>query len=267
VSVRACAPLPWIDLRPVEGWARPSVRKGALLGRLEEGDLRRELEAAGVLQGLASRGYPRVSFRITAEGDEHRLRLLAPGEVAPLLDLRLQESTALLKDPVHLHLSLEMLSFLSVPGLVMQDPRGSFGLELPRLPGQERPGLGLFRRLIAWLRQCAEDWGKDALLFFPPHFHAAALLAPALRFVSPSRQGRFEALRDHLAGESLAEASWAVEKGRTALEEGDAFRWEAAEMAAGLGHHLREYLDSEDYARALLEAREAVRFRNRPSLR
>ena len=251
----------FLDLRPAESWARVAVRGDLFLGRFDATALRRELQEAGLLGGLAERGYPNVSVRLSAEGDEHRLRLLAPGLVAPLVDLRLAESSAFFTHPKHLRLGLEVFSLLAVRGLVLQDPRGVFQADRPRLPGQEHPGLGLLSRLVARLRQWAEDWGKDGLLAFPPYYHAAAMGSRSLRFVSPARQGRFDALRRDLAGLPLAEAARAVGASGVVDESGTPFTWEPAEMMAPLAHDLRHYVESEDYEKSLETARERARFR------
>ena len=117
---------PFLDLSPAESWARVAVRGDLFLGRFDAAALDRELLEAGLLGGLAERGYPKVSLRTSAEGDEHRLRLLAPGLVAPLVELRLAESSAFFRDPPRLRLGLEVFSLLVVRGLVLQDPRGVF---------------------------------------------------------------------------------------------------------------------------------------------
>jgi hypothetical protein len=251
----------FIDLRPVGGGSRVAARSDLFLGRLDAAALRRDLDEAGILPGLGRRGYPSVSLRTSAEGDEHRLRLLAPGIAAPLVDLRLAELSTFFKEPPRLRLGLEVLSVLAVHGLVLQDPRGEFPEDRPRLPGQEHPGLGLFAPLLERLRLWAEDWGKDGLLAFPLHFHAAVLLGRGLRFVAPARQGRFEALRRDLGGLTLAASSWAVEEGRARDDAGAPVPWLPAEMMAPLTPDLRGYLESEAYARAAAEARDRVRFR------
>src|SRR2546425_8231571 len=117
---------PFLDLRPADSWARVAVRDDLFLGRLDAVALRRELDEAGILPGLARRGYPSVSLRTSGEGDEHRLRVLAPGLAAPLLDLRLAELSTLFREPPRLRLGLEGFSVLAVDGLVVQDPRAEF---------------------------------------------------------------------------------------------------------------------------------------------
>jgi hypothetical protein len=253
----------FVDLRPAELEAAAPVRSSLFLGRLDEAALRRELDEAGILGGLAARGYERVQLRTSVESGEHRLRILPAGGTKTLVDLRLSEASTLFKEPRRGRLGLEVLSFLSMGWLALQDPDRPFPPDRPRLPGQDHPGLGLaralYRRLLVW----AEDWGKDGLLNFPEYFHNALIYAPAFRFLSPEREGRFRALRRDLAKLSMAEASWAVEEGRVREEPGNAvFRWEPAEMVAPLSHDVRRYFESADYARTVEESGERVIFRS-----
>ncbi|HSB60983.1 MAG TPA: hypothetical protein VLI67_04645, partial [Vicinamibacteria bacterium] len=64
---------PFLDLRPAEVRARAAAREGRFLGRLDAAALRRDLEEAGLLAGLAARGYAAVSLRTSVEGGEDRL--------------------------------------------------------------------------------------------------------------------------------------------------------------------------------------------------
>jgi hypothetical protein len=252
----------FLDLRPAELEAAAPVRSTLFLGRLDPESLRRELEEAGVLAGLAARGYERVVIRTGLESAEHRLRILPSGGSTSLVDLRLAEASTLFKEPRLSRLGLEVLSFLSMNWLTLQDPDRAFPADRPRLPGQDHPGLGLSRALSTRLLLWAEDWGKDGLLNFPEYYHNAAIYAPAFRFIAPAREGRFQALRRDLAPLSLSEASWAVHDGRV-LEEpaGVPLRWEPAEMVAPVSHDVRRYLEAADYRRAVDEAAERTRFR------
>lgn len=253
----------FLDLRPAELEAAAPVRSALFLGRLDGDALRRELEEAGVIAGLAARGYERVLVRTSVEAGEHRLRILpAGGRVTILVDLRVAEASTLFKEPRLSRLGLEVLSFLSMHWLTLQDPDRPFPPARPRLPGQEHPGLGLSRALYTRLLLWAEDWGKDGLLNFPEYYHNALIYAPAFRFISPAREGRFQALRRDLAPLSLAEASWAVHEGRV-LEEpaGVALRWEPAEMVAPVSHDVRRYLEATDFRRAVEETAGRTGFR------
>jgi hypothetical protein len=250
---------PFVDLKPAElGVAPPSG--GLFLGRLDAPALRQELEEAGILLGLAERGYSDVLLRTSAEPGEHRLKILSADGRKTLVDLRLAEASALLREPGLFRLGLELLSFLSMHWLALQDPGAAFTPDRPRLPGQEHPGLGLSRQFYERLLLWAEEWGKDGLLNYPSYFHNAVFYRRAFRFISPSRQGRFEALRRDLGAVPVAVASAALEEGR--VEEAGVGRaaWQPGEMVSPLTRGLRAYLDSPEYAAAALRAETSARF-------
>jgi hypothetical protein len=252
----------FLDLKAAELEAAAPVRPGLFLGRLDPAMLRRELEEAGILSGLVERGYASLRIRASLESGEHRLRLLPVGGNTPLLDLRMSESSTFLKDPRMSRLGLEVLSFLAMNWLTLQDPRRGFSADRPALPGQEHPGFGLLRHVYSRLILWAEDWGKDGLLGFPEYYHNAAIYSRAFRFLSPVRQGRFQALRRALAGLSLAEASRLVQEGRVRDEgTGEALDWQPAEMVAATSIDVRLYVDSAPYQAAAEEAEKAARFR------
>jgi hypothetical protein len=219
---------PFVELAPSE-LAVPRAGEHVLfLDRFDAEALLRELAASGLLQGLAERGYPDVVLRTDLVAGEHRLRLAPRHGRVSLLDLRLAEGGHRSDDPALRRRGLEILSILAVHWLALQDPRARFTRERPRLPGQRHPGLGLGRRVFALLLGWAASWGKDGLVAFPEYFHNAWFYAaprqrpggpgvaplPLFRFLSPERQGRFEALARDLAQRPLAEASAALAAGR-----------------------------------------------------
>jgi len=234
---------------------------GLFLGRYDAEGLRQELAAAGVLAALADRGYPDVRVSIHFEGGQHRLQLLPARGRVSLLDLRLAEATLALTDPSPLRRNLEVLSVLTVHWLSLQDPGARFTAQKPRLPGQAHPGLGLgrcvFERIYGWAR----TWGKDGLVNLPEYFQNAVFYSAMFHFLSPERQGHFEALRRDLAHLHVAAASKAVAGGRVFESRSqDPLAWEPAEMIAPLAAGLKEFLASPEYDRAVRASREGVRF-------
>ncbi|MGE0453079.1 MAG: hypothetical protein AB7O37_02140 [Vicinamibacteria bacterium] len=234
----------------------------AFLGRFEPAALEAELRAAGVHQGLARRGFVEPVLQTELEGGEHRLKLLPRGAELPLVDLRLAEASAVVDEPFLVRRGLDVVSFLCIHWLALQDPTAAFTPERPQLPGQSHPGLGLARPLILRLLKWATDWGKDGLLNLPEYFHNAVFYSEIFRFLHPRQQGRFEALRRDLAGLHVAAASFAIDAGRVVSEPaGEPLRWEPGEMVAPLTGRLRRAFDSDDYAAAVGEAKHAARFR------
>jgi hypothetical protein len=178
------------------------------------------------------------------------------------VDLRLAEGTALAEEPLLREHGLELLSFLSIHWLSLQDPSRAFTPERPQLPGQRYPGLGLGRPIVQRILAWAGQWGKDGVLNLPEYYHNAVFYSPVFRFLSPQRQGRFEALRRDLSSVHVALASARVLRAEVMEEPwGAPFRWEAGEMIAPLTDSLRIALAAPPYKEAVARARESVRFR------
>ena len=256
---------PWPGLAEAE--LAVGIREGRFLGRFDATALREELARERILSALAARGYAEVRIETSVSAGEHRLRLRFPGGRASLVDLRLQEATLLVEEPLLKARGGTLLSVLANTWLSLQDPRGRFTVERPRLPGQRYPGLGLTGAFYALTTRWAREWGKDALLATPQYYHNAVFYARGLSFLSPADQGRFLALRRDLGSLPVAAASAAVAEGRVReLGSGSVLRWPPAPMAAGLTEPLAEYLGSRDYEREVEALARALRFalRGRP---
>ena len=244
------------DLSPLGLEAPP-----AFLGRFSPEGLQQELDAAGITQALADRGYGAVERRIESHDGEHRLRLWDRTDGGLLVDLRLAESTATaLPAPLGAQ-GVEPLQALVVLWVALQDPRAPFTERKPRLPGQDHPGLGVGRRVYEMLRAWCERWGKDALVNVPEYYHNAVFYASSFRFLAAAEQGRFEALRRDLAHLHVAEASTAIDRRRVFEEPaGRPFDWDPGDMAAPVAPRLQAALQSDDYVAEVAAARDAVRF-------
>jgi hypothetical protein len=233
-----------------------------LLGRFDAAAVRVELQESGLLQALAERGYPDVEISIGAVAGEHRLALRARRGRVALVDLRIAEASLPPDEPLARERGLTVLSLLTVRWLALQHPGGRFTRARPRLPGQRFPGLGLSKLVVLRLLHWARAWGKDALVAIPQYYHNAVFYSPIFRFLSPGRQGAFEALRRDLALVPVARASAAVEAGRVLSESsGEPLVWTPAEMLVPLTRPVMEYFESADYARAVASSRDRLRFR------
>jgi hypothetical protein len=232
------------------------------LERFDRAALWEELRAAGILDGLAGKGHSDVRLDLDAAAGEHRLRVLpGAGGHESLVDLRVSENAVVLPAD-ETDTDSGVLSVLSITWLSLQNPGAAFTPDKPRLPGQRHPGLGIGRALIARLLAWAGAWGKDGLVNLPMYYHNAFLYAAVFDFVSPRRQGRFEALKRDLAPMTLAEASAAVSEHRVVEDPGARpFHWEACQMLAPLTERARAHAGSESYRHAVATSRDEVRFR------
>jgi GNAT superfamily N-acetyltransferase len=252
----------FVDLTPADCGPQGLGDTPAFLGRFDEPALRRELAGAGILEGLARKGHADVVLDLEASTGEHRLRVFDRGDGhESLLDLRLSENAIILPADAS-DADSGVLSVITITWLSLQNPGAAFTRAKPRLPGQRHPGLGVGRALITRLLSWAAAWGKDGLVNLPMYFHNASLYAAVFDFVSPRRQGLFEALTRDLSGVPLAEASAAVTEERIVeYPSGRAFRWEAGEMLAPLTERARAHAANPRYRRTADAVRDSVRFR------
>jgi len=154
------------------------------------------------------------------------------------------------------------MDIVYVEWLLLQNPRASFSDRLAPLPGQEHPGLGMLSEVAAWLLVMCETLGLDGVVFVPAHYYTAALGQHRMRFLEPEDQARFEALRDAVAGLSLANADRAIDDGSVLDAATDEpVRWRPAPMVVPVSGRLRALVRGPSYERALEVARGAIRVR------
>ncbi len=154
---------------------------------------------------------------------------------------------------------------LAVDWMLLQNPRERFDAARPRLPGQQQPGLGLQGELVALLVVACERVGLDGLVVTPSQFHLAMQWQRRLRFIDPRDGARLRALREALAGMSLADMSAALAAGRVIdRRSGARVDYRPAPMVLPLSPELQVALDSEGYAQSMDDVGEEFQFDLRP---
>jgi len=236
-----------------------------LFGTFHPDRVLRDLESRGVLEVLRRRGY--LDFEFRSEGDdafENRIRLYGRHRSAQdpflLMDVRthrgeLSGLSVCLDKEVHIRsLIWEWLSF--------QDPLAPFPPGLEALPGQEHPGLGIFRMAVDLMLDYVQEMDIDALVGLPQYYHNAILYASQFRFFKPDLEGRFQALRRDLAQAGLVRASRGLFEG--AVEEvgsGQRVTWQAAEQVYPIRGDIQAHFDHPVYTREVHKAQEACHYR------
>jgi len=197
------------------------------------------LERLGMLNQVRALGFvaPTVTIdRTSSVGDT--IRLFGDGSLTELLiELRARRDGR----------AVPGMQMLYVEWLLLQNPRADFAADRPRLPGQERPGLGLLREMVAALVVVCDDLGLDGITFVPAHFYMAALGRRHLRFVRPEDAAVFEAMRRAVAGLPLAEATRAIEDGRVVhAVTGAPVTWHAPRMVLPVSDRLKAVVGGQD---------------------
>ncbi|UCD23006.1 MAG: histone deacetylase [Gemmatimonadota bacterium] len=194
------------------------------------------LERLGILNQIRAKGFVSPTIVLDAHSTlGHTIRLFGDTQQAELLvELRVRRDRA----------SVPGMEALYVEWLLLQNPRAEFG-DRPRLPGQEFPGLGLLREIVALLVVVCEQIGLDGIVFVPAHYYMAALGRRHLRFVRNDDAIVFEAIRRAVAGLDLGTATNAMEAGRVIdRRTGDAISWHTPPMIMPISERLSGQLGS-----------------------
>lgn len=229
------------DLRGLLG-GTPAARR--LLGFYSPAGLELAFERAGLLERLRALGFsPEIELDFDNPAGETMRVFGDPRHTELLIEIRMRIDRA----------TVPGLSLLSVEWLLLQNPRLSFGLQRPRLPGQQYPGLGMLHDAIAMMVLACDRLRLDGLVFVPSHYHTAAQ-GRVLRFLDPEREGRFRALRRALKGVPLTEATRAVDALRVVDEAtGEPVAWEPAPMILPLSAELVARVEGPEYERRVAE--------------
>jgi hypothetical protein len=235
-----------------------------LFGRDGEQEVISRLARAGILPGLARRGYPSPLLVLDCrDPSDQRVCLYADRRSRDrlLFEVRLQIGLFSPRRPIGPLTEGSTFRMLIIHWLVLSDPDRPFSAARPRLPGQELPGLGLLSSGIALLRDIAREFVLDGALDIPRYFHTAVFLSRDLRFLDPEDEGRFRALARDLASVPLATASEAVAEGCLIdAGAGDPRRWSPSEQVLPVRDSLRRYFRSAWYRDRRDRAAAGVRY-------
>ncbi|HEX5005085.1 MAG TPA: histone deacetylase [Gemmatimonadales bacterium] len=232
------------------GGAPPPRR---LLGRYAPQGVELLMERLGILGQVRALGFARpvldLDFHLE---DSDTVRLFGdPARNELLMEIRFRRDRA----------SLPGMEVLFVEWVLLQNPRRAFPSGRHALPGQQHPGLGIFRDVMAWLVVLCSELGLDGLVFKPAGYFVATL---GSRFLDPVRQARLEAMRRALGGLRVVDASRAVEEGRVVdVRTGAPVAWEPASMVLPVSDRLRRLVEGDRYEQEVERALAALSYRLR----
>lgn len=237
-----------------------------LFGRFDAEEVRSRLGRAGILPGLARLGYADPLLVLEC-GDpaEQRVCLYAGARSRDrlLLEARLSLGRFHPRKAIGAFTEESTFRMLLLHWLSVSDPDRPFSIARPRLPGQQRPGLGLLAPILALLRDVGRELGIDGVLDIPDHFHTALFYSRGFRFLEPEKEGRFQAIARDLQGAPLALVSEAIDFGCLCdAATAEPLPWDPAEQVLAVRGPLRRHFLSAGYRqardRAFAEVRTAV---------
>lgn len=222
---------------PPEGSESPFARAQRFVATYSEAGLRTAIREFGLDEKLRALGIPHFELRITEEDPfRHRLEVLLDDDALDdrhIMDMRLHLSR------VGLPGVDERADVVVVEWLLMQNPRGAFTAERPRLPGQRYPGTGLGRDIAQMLMLLCRRVQREALITIPERFHLAELYRRAGWL--PVNLEEEHALADVLHATrslSLPARAWAVERGLVRDADGVPFSYHPHERVLPVSERL-----------------------------
>ena len=235
-----------------------------LFGLFEAQTVIADLEEKGVLETLGRRGYK--NFRGDTSSHvkyEDRFLLLAEHESAPkkslvLFDVRTHSS--------QIEWEGGQIQVLYWDWLEFQDPKGDFEPARPPLPGQEHPGLGVFRAITQLLDRYVSQTQAEAIVAIPEYFHNAWLYSRSFKFLEPHIEGSFRAMIRDLMPAGLSATSHAVNQGKVLDREGRVFHWQPHQQVCPLNENTESFFRKPAYREKVKEweSRSSFSFRELP---
>lgn len=237
---------------------------GLLFGQFSNHTVLEELEQVGILERLRQKGYHDFeAYNGPAPGmpplncfeDRFCLYGLGGGARHLLVELKTHWGT-LLFPPDGSRIRALIWDWLS-----HQHPLGTFSPERPPLPGQEYPGLGIFRPSLELLLTWVKKMDLDAIVNIPEYFHNGVLYSSHFHFITPQLEGRLQALERDLLPRGLVNASWALSQDRVLDQDGQVFRWTPAEQVFAIHGKVADYFRTPAYRQQTKESRDALQYR------
>jgi acetoin utilization deacetylase AcuC-like enzyme len=216
-----------------------------ILGQYTKVGFELQLERLGILNQIRAKGFAAPTVTLDTSELGHTIRLFGNTDRAELLmELRLRRD----------RIAVPGMEMLYVEWLLLQNPRAHFTADRSRLPGQEKPGLGLLREIVALLVLICEQIELDGIMFVPAHYYMAALGHRHLRFVHAADAAAFDAMQEAVNEQGLADATRLIEQGAVVDKATNVpIKWHAPPMVLPVGRRLRQSLQGagfeEEYSR------------------
>lgn len=164
-----------------------------------------------------------------------------------IVDLKIKEGRFRPKSPTDIPFSFDPFQFLFLEWLTLQNPKLSFQSGYAPLPGQNKPGLGLGRKVLEQFVYLARLNGNSGLLAFPAYFHNAILFSRRFFFLNPEKEAEVRAISRMFREIGFKKLAWIIHLDALYRADGTIYTWEAEEQICPLHPVLKKYFASPSY--------------------
>jgi hypothetical protein len=246
-------------------YSRTDACEALFLNRYTADDMKDLMRSTGLAWHCASKGHD--SLIIDVERDDNKVHYFRVysgkfGAENLLMDLRLSEKTFEPESPLLRKFVKRLpLDILYLEWISLQNPGAKFTTERPRLPGQDRPGLGAAKYLFLMLEKLGTDLQKDGLMDVPERIHSAVMYSKRFLFMDPEMEGTLRAIMINLGNRPLNDLALAMEHSAILdCATGKPFKYSPTEQIMPLSKELKNYFKSDAYCKAVEGALGRIKF-------
>jgi hypothetical protein len=215
------------------------------LGRYTMEEIEERLRQRGILDKLATAGYPDVKVEVNTDlVYNHRLYVHTGVRDYDhiLIELRLREGMFEPKTQFIPEVRVGALSMIMVDYLLLQNPKAGFHPGRPALPQQNYPGLGILKDMIPMVIEVVRESGRAGVLDVPEHYHGALFYSKWFKFINPAMDGKFRAMRRDLGSHPLNVVSVCVfNECLKNLATGECEKWAPGEQVLPISDLMLDY--------------------------
>ncbi|MCP4129799.1 MAG: hypothetical protein GY754_02165 [bacterium] len=222
------------------------------LNRFSKNEMLEVIKNVGLLDHLHDKGFSHIAIDFDRDDTYiHALRMYHKtiNEKNLLIDVRLSESKIEVNKKIAAAIKdREPFDMLVVEWASAQNPDEEFSGDKPRLPGQEKPGLGVLLFLMKMMYVMGKEIRKDGFMDVPDHFHLAVMYSRKFKFIDPVDEGILLAVMRDLKEYSLSDLTWGFLTG-TIFDEstGEYQVYTPSGQVAWLSPRMEKYFSSPKY--------------------
>jgi hypothetical protein len=241
-------------------------RRGStfFLGYYSEEGIKLALQKYGVFRKLKQRGFQNILTIVdTSDPYRHKITIYEKQQDQNniIIELVLRKDFFTIHMPYTDPLNGKTYLGLTIDWLCVQNLRGAFDKNRPRLPGQRYPGLGFSSVVVELLMIICWRLNLSGLINVPEFYHNAVFYSKIFYYLNPEDQAKYFALRKAFKEYPVDKISWGIDWGCvTDVSLQQPFTWFVKPQVVPLEKNLKEMFKSRQYLTHVADQAKSYRF-------